>query len=1107
MEEEQNEIEDHFEALLNDIEELQDEVEDDDEDPDENGVVLDIDVEALPDDIRLEVLKQTNESTTAAAWRSSQEQADKAASKSKKQKAEKIKKKKKKGKRSKSESHETEPCGTATGGENVDVFSPLESQEETRGGVYEEKTEKKVRKKRKSKKPKKVTDETEIIEEDISGLMEQDAAGDGEGVKPLSPLEQLEVDLMKAELEEVGTWVQCDNRWCRKWRLLRDVSDPSELPNKWTCNISTDEDFDSCDIPEQTWDKENEENFVYAEFTEGSIVWAKMDGYPWWPAMVQNDPDLRTFYESEDINPMMPLYYHVVFLDKKQSRAWVRKGSIKAFNCNQEEEVVAFPYMAKGQSYKKQRDFALQQAVNAAGMSIEEKLTKFGFKQKKCSKQSQRYHDLQMSMSDDDDFDVPMPKERGSRKKRKVDGENLDDVKPVSKHGKSDVKKKVKKAKSRERTDKDGKKMKKKKTRNDVEKHLKVLPENPKVDFRFRSSSQKCSSGSQNRSSQKNDRVYCTDNENEGDVLDLDDADDDHVDDGVVTAENKEVCSDEIILKEGKICGEVTEKDDVVEKTQEYDMEVPDTTGYATVRETGNKGKMKCKPKKKEMIEKDTEGKIAEIAENGDGKKKKSAKLNKKEPSECAIGGEKKLVKSKEKVMSDNREKKAVKPKKKVATSEGDDGEKKVVKPRKKEGVDGEKKLKKNLLKKFGEEGVGKDAGMATDNGDDGEKEPKKIMAIKKRKKNDIDKENVKLKEKKKKKLNSENTEDRKKKKAVSETGEVKEKKIQKKRIKSESEGEEKRKRKKVKGKGDPVKTEASADSELTRDAAEKESVIESVKAAEDNAKETDIPGSKSKISWKKVQGSPCSSQPKVCSSPSAKSDQKAEKSPIQAVAHIPKTVDKMHSSPAKAVKAQTALKMEKKVAGPMDRFLVKPKSKFVAPVVSRSTANVKTDTTQTVVKTKAVTPKKTSKLGLRKEKNNDAKCRKESSQNHKVKISAEVHEVFDKDSRELDLVLLEASKESFQCTVPADPRPESPVMEFEDLDKPDSQVLQVPTRCDSPEFDLADNPDRQAMDVGPVSPAMSMAEDESQEMDLDADSQPKHIQESSSPLKVVNES
>jgi phage repressor protein C with HTH and peptisase S24 domain len=68
--------------------------------------------------------------------------------------------------------------------------------------VHEVQTEKKVKKKRKNKKPKKVTDETERIEEDLSGLMEPDAAGDNEDVKSLSPLEQMEAELLKAEIEE-----------------------------------------------------------------------------------------------------------------------------------------------------------------------------------------------------------------------------------------------------------------------------------------------------------------------------------------------------------------------------------------------------------------------------------------------------------------------------------------------------------------------------------------------------------------------------------------------------------------------------------------------------------------------------------------------------------------------------------------------------------------------------------------------------------------------------------------------------------------------------------------------------------------------------------------
>ena len=35
-----------------------------------------------------------------------------------------------------------------------------------------------------------------------------------------------------------GTFVQCDNSECQKWRYLSDVHDPSELPAIWTCDLN-----------------------------------------------------------------------------------------------------------------------------------------------------------------------------------------------------------------------------------------------------------------------------------------------------------------------------------------------------------------------------------------------------------------------------------------------------------------------------------------------------------------------------------------------------------------------------------------------------------------------------------------------------------------------------------------------------------------------------------------------------------------------------------------------------------------------------------------------------------------------------------------------------
>ena len=33
----------------------------------------------------------------------------------------------------------------------------------------------------------------------------------------------------------------------------------------------------------------------------GTVVWAKMIGYPWWPAILDNDPDYDSFYWPKDL--------------------------------------------------------------------------------------------------------------------------------------------------------------------------------------------------------------------------------------------------------------------------------------------------------------------------------------------------------------------------------------------------------------------------------------------------------------------------------------------------------------------------------------------------------------------------------------------------------------------------------------------------------------------------------------------------------------------------------------------------------------------------------------------------------------------------------------
>ncbi|XP_060223921.1 zinc finger CW-type PWWP domain protein 1 isoform X3 [Meriones unguiculatus] len=90
-------------------------------------------------------------------------------------------------------------------------------------------------------------------------------------------------------------WVQCSFPKCEKWRQLRGNIDPSVLPDNWSCDQNPDLNYNRCDIPEETWTG-RESDVAYASYVPGSIVWAKQYGYPWWPGMIESDPDLGEYF-------------------------------------------------------------------------------------------------------------------------------------------------------------------------------------------------------------------------------------------------------------------------------------------------------------------------------------------------------------------------------------------------------------------------------------------------------------------------------------------------------------------------------------------------------------------------------------------------------------------------------------------------------------------------------------------------------------------------------------------------------------------------------------------------------------------------------------------
>ncbi|KAM7149320.1 zinc finger CW-type PWWP domain protein 1 isoform 7-T17 [Molossus nigricans] len=140
-------------------------------------------------------------------------------------------------------------------------------------------------------------------------------------------------DQQKGEENGFGqclVWVQCSFPNCEKWRRLRGNIDPSVLPDDWSCDQNTDLEYNRCDIPEETWIG-HESDVAYASYIPGSIIWAKQYGYPWWPGMVESDPDLGEYFLFASHLDSLPSKYHVTFFGETVSRAWIPVNMLKNF--------------------------------------------------------------------------------------------------------------------------------------------------------------------------------------------------------------------------------------------------------------------------------------------------------------------------------------------------------------------------------------------------------------------------------------------------------------------------------------------------------------------------------------------------------------------------------------------------------------------------------------------------------------------------------------------------------------------------------------------------------------------------------------------------------
>nr|AON96617.1 zinc finger CW-type PWWP domain protein 1-like protein [Bicyclus anynana] len=168
-----------------------------------------------------------------------------------------------------------------------------------------------------------------------------------------------------------GLWAQCDE--CSRWRYLPHVLDRHELPVKWYCRMNPDSTFASCSAPEYPIRMRDEEDLIHSEYNAGSLVMGRVEGWPWWPGMVDDCPDTEQYYWLDGFSDI-PTHYNVVFFDAEDvTRAWLAPSDIKPFKDRKKVNIDL------KKNNRERIKVALKQAKEAEKMTLTERLAKFSF--------------------------------------------------------------------------------------------------------------------------------------------------------------------------------------------------------------------------------------------------------------------------------------------------------------------------------------------------------------------------------------------------------------------------------------------------------------------------------------------------------------------------------------------------------------------------------------------------------------------------------------------------------------------------------------------------------------------------------------------------------
>uniref|UniRef100_A0A673WFX1 Cilia- and flagella-associated protein 251-like n=1 Tax=Salmo trutta TaxID=8032 RepID=A0A673WFX1_SALTR len=173
--------------------------------------------------------------------------------------------------------------------------------------------------------------------------------------------------------EEFDQWVQCSRSVCGKWRKVERQVDLAALPSDWTCTHDTGPGL--CEAAEDSWSGQ-ECDVINSSLVPGSLVWAQQIGYPWWPAIVERDPDTKTFCQFNRNTDLYPCRYHVTYLGEPASRAWVCRSKVRNYTELTEDAAITGKSL---QRFKKKLREAVRIATQAQSIPLKRRLSRFGF--------------------------------------------------------------------------------------------------------------------------------------------------------------------------------------------------------------------------------------------------------------------------------------------------------------------------------------------------------------------------------------------------------------------------------------------------------------------------------------------------------------------------------------------------------------------------------------------------------------------------------------------------------------------------------------------------------------------------------------------------------